>query len=250
MDTWKFYDVTHREHVVCNPTNEAKLARLVGLLRLARGARVVDVASGKGEFLVRLAEAYGVSALGIDISPYFVGQARRRAAERVPGADVTFTLMDGAQFRPERPHEFTLASCLGASWIFRGHRGTLEALVRLVEPGGWVIAGEPYWLRDPAPEYLAGTGDHREDFGTHESNAQTGEALGLRLVHTIVSSPDDWDVYEGLQWYAADEFARTHPDDPDVAEITARVAKQKAAYLRWGRDTLNWAIYVFRRPVG
>ena len=22
MDTWKFYDITHREHVVCNPTSE------------------------------------------------------------------------------------------------------------------------------------------------------------------------------------------------------------------------------------
>jgi hypothetical protein len=21
MDTWKFYDITHREHVVCNPTS-------------------------------------------------------------------------------------------------------------------------------------------------------------------------------------------------------------------------------------
>ena len=27
MDIWKFYDITHRDHVVCNPTNEEKLAR-------------------------------------------------------------------------------------------------------------------------------------------------------------------------------------------------------------------------------
>ncbi len=38
MDTWKFYDITHREHVVCNPTSEEKLARLVELLRLPPGA--------------------------------------------------------------------------------------------------------------------------------------------------------------------------------------------------------------------
>ena len=30
VDTWKFYDITHREHVVCNPTSEDKLARLAG----------------------------------------------------------------------------------------------------------------------------------------------------------------------------------------------------------------------------
>jgi hypothetical protein len=29
VDLWKFYDITHREHVVCNPTSEKKLGRLV-----------------------------------------------------------------------------------------------------------------------------------------------------------------------------------------------------------------------------
>jgi hypothetical protein len=46
MDMWKFYDITHREHVVCNPMGEEKLARLVDLLRLPAGARVVDIACG------------------------------------------------------------------------------------------------------------------------------------------------------------------------------------------------------------
>jgi hypothetical protein len=68
----------------------------------------------------------------------------------------------------------------------------------------------------------------------------------LDLLHTIVSSNDDWDSYEGLQWYATAEYARTHPDDPDVPELIERVRKEKDAYLRLGRDTLGWAIYVFR----
>jgi hypothetical protein len=36
MDMWKFYDITHREHVVCNPTSEEKLARLVDGSRQTR----------------------------------------------------------------------------------------------------------------------------------------------------------------------------------------------------------------------
>ena len=68
----------------------------------------------------------------------------------------------------------------------------------------------------------------------------------MELVHTFVSSQDDWDRYEGLQWYATAEYARAHPDDPDVAAVVARVEQAKAAYLRWGRDTLGWAIYLFR----
>jgi hypothetical protein len=137
VDTWKFYDITHREHVVCNPTSEEKLARLVGLLRLPPVASVVDIACGKGEFLIRLVEAF--------------------------------------------------------------------------------------------------------------SNVEAGERRGLDLVHTLVSGQDDWDKYEGLQWYATAEYARTHPDDPDLPELLQRVAKNKAVYLQWGRDTVGWAIYVFRR---
>jgi SAM-dependent methyltransferase len=246
MDTWKFYDITHREHVVCNPTSEEKLTRLVELLRLPTNAQVVDIACGKGEFLIRLAEAYDVRGAGIDISPFHIADAKHRLQARAPNAGITFTQMDGADFAPDEPHSLDLASCLGASWIFGGHAGTLDALHRMVKPGGWLIVGEPYWQLEPSAEYLEALGCARGDFGSHVSNAEAGEQRGMELVHTIVSNKDDWDRYEGLQWFAAAEYARTHPDDPDVAELAERVSRAKTAYLYWGRDTLGWAIYVFR----
>jgi SAM-dependent methyltransferase len=246
MDTWKFYDITHREHVICNPTSEEKLTRLVELLRLPAHARVVDIACGKGEFLIRLAEAYGVRGTGIDLSPLHLGDAVKRLQARVPRAGITFKQMNGADFRPEEPHSLDLASCIGASWIFGNHDQTLDALNNMARPGGWVIVGEPYWRQEPSADYLAASGCAREAFGSHASNAEAGARRGMELVHTFVSSQDDWDRYEGLQWYATAEYARAHPDDPDVAAVVARVEQAKAAYLRWGRDTLGWAIYLFR----
>ena len=247
MDTWKFYDITHHEHVVCNPTSDDKLARLVGLLRLPAEARVVDIACGKGEFLIRLAEAYGIRGTGIDISPFCIADAQRRLRVRAPGPAVVFRQMDGADFRPEAPRSLTLASCIGASWVFGGHAGTLDALSDMVAPGGWVIVGEPYWLQEPSEGYLAASGVTRDAFATHAGNVDAGERRGLELVHTFVSSQDDWDQYEGLQWYATSEYARSHPDDPDLPELLERVARAKVVYLRWGRDTVGWAVYVFRR---
>ena len=35
-------------------------------------------------------------------------------------------------------------------------------------------------------------------------------------------------------------------EDPDLAELVERVSKARTVYLRWGRDTLGWAIYIFR----
>ena len=246
MDTWKFYDITHRENVVCNPTSEDKLARLVSLLRLPSEARVADIACGKGEFLIRLTETYGVRGIGVDISPFCIADAQRQLQARAPGAEVVFSQMNGSDFRPKAPRSLTLASCTGASWVFGGHAQTLNALSAMVVPGGWVIVGEPYWLQDPPEEYLAASGVSRDGFGTHSGNVEAGEVRGLELVHTFVSNKDDWDRYEGLQWYATAEYARGHADDPDLPELLERVTKAKVVYLRWGRDTLGWAIYVFR----
>jgi SAM-dependent methyltransferase len=248
MDMWKFFDIIHRKHVVCNPTNEEKLARLVDLVQLPTAARVVDIACGKGEFLIRLAEAYGMRGVGVDLSPFFIAEAERRLQTRVPQAAVTFTLMDGAEFKPDKPHSLTLASCIGASWVFGGHAKTLDALVGMAEPDGWVIVGEPFWLGEPSDEYLQSLGLPREAFGSHVENIEAGQRLGLDLVHTLVSSKDDWDRYEGLQWHAMADYARTDRDDADLPELLERVAKEKSAYLRWGRDVLGWAIYVFRCP--
>jgi SAM-dependent methyltransferase len=248
MDMWKFYEITHRRHVVCNPTNEEKLARLVDLVQLPKAASVVDIACGKGEFLIRLAEKYGVHGAGVDLSPFVIADADRKLKSRVPQAEVAFTQMDGANFKPDKPHSLALASCIGASWVFGGHAQTLDALVGMVEPDGWVIAGEPYWLREPSEEYLQAFGLPRNVFGIHVQNVEAGEKLGLDLVHTLVSSNDDWDRYVGLQWCAVADYARTNREDADLPELLERMAKEKSAYLKWGRDEMGWAIYVFRCP--
>ncbi|MCE5303710.1 MAG: class I SAM-dependent methyltransferase, partial [Planctomycetaceae bacterium] len=207
-----------------------------------------DIACGKGEFLIRLAEAYGVRGVGVDLSPFFIAEAERRLQSRASRAEITLVKMDGAQFQPDKPHSFALASCIGASWVFGGHAQTLDAMVGMAEPDGWVIVGEPYWLQEPPDEYLQTLGLPRDAFGSHVDNVEAGQRRGLDLVHTLVSSQDDWDRYEGLQWYAMADYARTHREDADLPELLDRMAKEKSAYLKWGRDALGWAIYVFRCP--
>jgi len=248
MDIWKFFDVTHREHILCNPMSIEKFERLISLLRLKPDARVLDIASGKGEFLIRLAERYPqITGTGIDFSPYCIREVRNKMQARVPDARIRLLEMDGAEYAPETPESFDLAACVGASWIYGGHRNTLKALHGMAAPDGWIVVGEPYWRREPPLEYLEALGESRENYGTHYENVLAGQELGLEAVYTLVSSHDDWDQYEGLQWYAAEAWAGANPDDPDVDDLLKRVRGGKAAYLKWGRDTLGWAIYVFRK---
>jgi len=253
VDTWKFYDVTHRDHVVCNPTSPDRLDELIALLDLPRGPHVLDIASGKGWFLCRVAERYGggqgagVAGVGIDISPFFVAELRDAVRTRVPGAELTILAQDAATYRPA-PASFDLAACLGASWIYGGLRGTLAALAAAVRPGGQVLVGEPFWRQEPEAEYLAWADLPRDLCGTHRENVAAGEELGLVPLLAWVSTLEEWDRYETLQWRAAARYAEAHADDPDLPELVDRVAQARHEYLTWGRDTLGWALYLFAVP--
>jgi SAM-dependent methyltransferase len=246
MDIRKYYSVTHRYHVVCNPTSIAKIDELIELLKLTPGSAVLDIACGKGELLTRLAERYEISGVGVDISPYFVADTEQKLQDRVPGTQMEVLNMDAADYSANRL--FDLAMCVGASWVYGGYRGTLRALKSVTKPGGLILVGEPFWLKDPDDAYLVAENLTRDMFGTHYENVLVGEDEGLFPLYTMVSNQDDWDRYETLQWYAAEMHARDNPDDPDVPEILTRVARGRTNYLHWGRDTIGWAIYLFRKP--
>lgn len=247
MDTWKFFAITHADHVVCNPTSSERFDELIGLLDVAPGANVWEAACGKGELLVRLAERRRVHGIGVDLSPYEVPVARERGASRVPDADLVFIEGDAATHPPE-PASVDLAVCLGASWIWGGHRGTLRALRGFVKPGGLVLVGEPYWRHEPDPEYLAAAELAAGDFSTLHGNVAIAAEEGLALQSALPSRDEDWDRYEMLQLHAAERWALANPADPDVGELLARARRGADAYLRWGRDTLGWSIYLFRAP--
>jgi hypothetical protein len=44
MDRWKYFDVTHRDHLICNPTSSTKLDEMIQLLKLPDQAGVLDIA--------------------------------------------------------------------------------------------------------------------------------------------------------------------------------------------------------------
>jgi SAM-dependent methyltransferase len=247
MDHWKYYDIIHQRHSVMNPVDETKLERLYDLLELKPIAGVIDVGCGKGEMLIRLVEKYDIKGLGIDKSPYCIREAQKRKRQRIPQANLKFLEMDGAQYKPETGEHSDLAMCIGATWIYGGYKNTVRALCGMTRAPRFVMVGEPFWLTNPPQEYLQSEGLSADSFDTHRGNVGTGELEGLRLVFTLVSSKEDWDRSEGLHWTSAAEYALAHPEDTDLEKLLARDSKERESYLRWGRDTLGWAIYLFRR---
>jgi SAM-dependent methyltransferase len=249
MNIWKYYGVTHTDHLVMNPTSEAKTDEIIGLIPLENtpNARVLDIASGKGEQLLRIIEKYDATGVGVDISPYEVKASTERADSRSLQNKVEFIEGDGAKQNFE-PHSFDLTMCFGASWVWDGHLGTIEALKRLTKPGGLMILGEPYKLKEPEAGYIDAEPEFARSLVSHAENIEIARNAGLKLLYSIVSDQNDWDRYEGLCLRAAELFAENNPDDPDATEILEKQRQSYDLYLNHGRDTLNWAIYLFRAP--
>jgi SAM-dependent methyltransferase len=244
MDIWKYFAIGHERHLYCNPLSEAKVDELIELLALPDGARILDIACGKAEFLIRTARRWKCSAVGVDISPYFTADARARIESAGHESAIEIVEENGSEYSG-KPSSFDAAVCLGASWIWGGLEGTLRALSSWAKPGGVVVVGEPFWRSTPSLDHLETSQLTESSFSTHLGNVQTGLGLGFGLLHTILSSEDDWDRYEGYQWYAAEKYARSNPDDPDTPELLARIRKSRGQYLQWGRNKIGWAVYLF-----
>ncbi len=242
----RFYVVAERDHEIQNPTSEEKLHLLGQRVRLGPGSRVLDVASGRGGPALLLAREFGCSVRGIEIAPEFHAVAVERAAAAGLSELVSFELGDGAAAMLE-PGAYDVVMCLGASFVWGGLAGTLDALEPVVRSGGHVVVGEPYWRRLPLPEDYV---ERDEPFTSLEGTVAILESGDLRVVGMIDSSLDDWDRYETLHWRAVEEWLSENRDDPDAAEIRQRGEHWKHTYLRHGRDHLGWAIFVCWSPHG
>jgi SAM-dependent methyltransferase len=240
----RYFVVAEASHALQNPTSREKLVLLGRRLELGPGSRVLDIASGRGGPALVLAESYGCSVRGVEISPDFQAVAVERAAAAGLADRVTFELGDGAEVKHE-PGAYDAALCLGASFVYGDLASTVEALAPAVRPGGHVAVGEPYWRRLPLP----GDYEERTDaWTTLEGTVTIFETTGLPVVSVIASSEDDWDRYETLHWKAVERWLAENADDPDAADIRVRHVRHKRAYLRHERELLGWAIFVGWKP--
>ena len=236
----RYYVVAEALHELQNPTSKEKLVLLGQRLGLGPDSRVLDIASGRGGPALVLAETFGCSVRGVEISRDFHAVAVERATAAGLAKLATFELGDGAEATFE-PGTYDAALCLGASFVYGSLADTVEALAPAVHPGGHVVVGEPYWRSLPLPDDYE---DRRDPWTTLEGTVTIFETSGFPVVSVIASSEDDWDRYETLHWKAVETWLAENQDDPDAGEIRTRHERHKRTYLRYGRELLGWAIFV------
>jgi SAM-dependent methyltransferase len=213
---------------------------LIEKLELQPGARVLDVGCGKAEMLVRAVERYAANGVGIDPNRSFIEAARRDSRVALHAAKVQDVALAAGSF--------DAALCIGSTHAFGGYRQALGALSALVRTGGTLALGEGYWKQPPAPAYLEVLGGGADEFTSHEGNIRAGVAFALKLRFATTSSDAEWDAYEGPYAAAIERFAAEHPDDADREAMLSRARTWYDAYLRWGRGTLGFGVYLFEKP--
>ncbi len=238
--------LAHRDHHFLSPLSGAKVDQVLSMLELQPQARVLDVGCGKGEMLVRLAARRGARGVGVDPNADLLAEAKARAAARVPQGDLSFHAVSIGDF-DAAPGSFDAAMCVGSTEAYGGYRDTLRELAATVRPHGRMLVGERFWRHRPHPDYLAALGACADDLLDHARNVRAAEEAGLVPICTAVATEEEWDHYERLRARAMEDYAASHPEDPEAETIWRQARRRTEAYEHWGRDTLGFGLYVFQR---
>lgn len=240
------------------PLSEARAARMIG--RLTEGthtpppATVLDIGCGWGEFMLRVLEAVpGATGVGIDVNEDDLARGRANARARGLSDRVRF-VRESAAGSAHGPADIVL--CLGASHALSDARppehtvAALQALRRLVAPGGRVVLGEGFWQRPPTSEELAGMWPGTSAAEFHDLAGLVDLALdaGFRPAWIESASQDEWEQFESGYQADVEEWLAAHPDHPSAQETRDRVAAHRSTWLRGYRGILGLA-YLTLVPV-
>jgi SAM-dependent methyltransferase len=240
MEFLELKNISERFMELVNPTSLEKVLTIGRVAGLRPGSRVLDLGCGFGEPLVRWAEAFGISAVGIDVREHACARARRKVAEHGLVERIQIACGDAATY-PFEPGAYDVAACLGATFIWSGFGPAIRRMSEAIRPGGKLIVGEPYWRRGQVPPEFA-----RAEQGilTEWELLQSARAAGFDFEYALHSSQDEWDRYEADNWRGLVHWIEESPDHPERQQVIDHLHASQDEYIRYGREHYGFALYL------
>jgi len=242
MEPFKYNAIAHAELDFLAPVSSERMDRVIDLLELRPGSRVLDLACGKGELLVRTCARWGATGDGLEPSPTFRAGARAEAAARLDPGAVALHEVEAFEFEVE-PETYDLVIAMNTR-PFGDFQETLRQAWIMVRSGGMALIGEKFWRGEPEIDYLDILGAGPDTFSTHAGNVALAVAEGFTPMYTTAVTQDELDHYEGMCSLSVERFLRANPGDAHAGAFREHVRRWRDAYLRWGRDSVGFGIYV------
>ncbi|MDY0162043.1 class I SAM-dependent methyltransferase [Desulfobotulus sp.] len=243
LDIPRIFNITESAHRIHNPFTPEKLATLGAVLRLEPGTRVLDLGSGSGEMLCTWARDYGITGLGIDMSPLFCKQAKLRAEELGVADRVEFIHGDAVGYVTDE--KCGVAACVGATWIGGGVAGTIDLLTKSLSAKGIILIGEPYWRQLPPTEDVARGcfANSISDFLMLPELCAFFDELGYDLVEMVLADQEGWDRYEAAKWLTMRRWLEANPEDDFAEEVRAQLTTAPKRHTAYTREYLGWGVF-------
>ena len=245
----KFSAIAHRDHDYCNPVAAAKIERILDLMPLDAGSRVLDLGCGRAELALRIIERFGSTVVAVERS---LVHARRRARAR----RVDRRAREAAPRRPRHPRLPRRSRDVPPDGDARRGRASTAAspasaatLKGWTKPGGYVLVGEGYWKQKPPHDYLAILGGDASQCLDHRGNVQAGIDAGLVPLHAVDGERRRVGRVR-MEVRARDRALRaaSSPRTPTCRRCSSACAAGATRTCASGRDTLGFGVYLFWRP--
>ena len=248
MGPGKFTYLSYRRHRICNPFSFELLERTLSFAELKPGEVAFDLGCGNAVIAAWLAERYGLAVKAVERFEPVAEMARETAATVKGPGRVEVVVSTAAPFL-EQAGRCRLMTAIGTVNLLPDAREPNEVFAALkasIEPGGYLLWGDPFWKKPPSDRLRAVFANER--YQTHPAYVEAGEAAGLVPLIASVSSEQDWDDYSWRMNASVEDWAAENPDDPDVPAFRAQISMMRQLYLEEARDTLGFGLYLFRVP--
>jgi ubiquinone/menaquinone biosynthesis C-methylase UbiE len=124
------------------------------LCHLEKAQEVLEVGCGIGVGPAHIAKRFDCRVVAVDISEKMLSWARRRARREGVVDRITFRQADIRElpFDDDRFDAVIVESVLA---FVEDKEATIQELIRVTKPGGYVGLNESYWIREPPAEVLS-----------------------------------------------------------------------------------------------
>lgn len=236
MHFTRFWSIVEAHHDIQNPSSPAKLDHLIDLANLQPHHHVLDIGSGRGWLLNRIATRTGAIGTGIEINPWFCLAAQQRANESGVAAQITIIESDASTVQLT-PNTFDAVFCVGATFALGGLHNTVTLARTVAKSGAPIIIGDIFRYDAQPQPALA-------DYGFVPTLAELVDIVrgAAEPYEMFVSTDEEWDRYETKKWQTARDWLIHNPDDPEHTDLVAQVARMRHDYLHRERDAIGWAM--------